>query len=222
KSELEKGSHSEAARDPPETSVRRVRARPSAVVHGRRRHGFFRICVVRLGKGSRKSLVSARNAMMDPVVVSHRVDALTLAYRVLLSDKVTREFRSRGAIAREHGRAAYTDTAGADWELKVPRRGDGQIWRLRREDHVRLQIDPKARGGKRELVDVLEPVPLDYENAGSARVTGVVGKVGWQNTGDLGVVEEPGWTIELVWYASLLADMPLALVVRGGRADATR
>jgi hypothetical protein len=160
--------------------------------------------------------------MMDPVVVSHRVDALTLAYRVLLFDKVTREFRARGAIAREHGRAAYTDTAGADWELKVPRRGDGQIWRLRREEHVRLQIDPKAPGGKRELVDVLEPVPLDYENAGSARVSGVVGKVGWQNTGDLGVVEEPGWTIELVFYASHLADVPLDLVVREGREIARR
>lgn len=159
--------------------------------------------------------------MMDPSVVAHRVDALVLAYRVLLSDKVTREFRSRGAIAREHGRASYKDPAGVDWELKVPRRGDGQIWRLRREDHVRLQIDPKAPGGKRELVDVLEPTPLDYENAGSPRLTGVVGKVGYQATG-LELVEDPGWTIEVVWYASHLADMPLDLVVREGREIARR
>lgn len=160
--------------------------------------------------------------MMDPFVVGHRVDALTLAYRVLLNERVVREFRSRGAIAREHGRASYKDPSGADWELKIPRRGDGQIWRLRREDHVRLQIDPRAPGGKRELVDILEPTTLDYETAGSPRLTGVVGRVGWQNTGDIGVVEDPGWTIELIWYASHLADMPLDLVVREGREIARR
>jgi len=166
--------------------------------------------------------------MMDPSVVGHRVDALTIAYRVLLSDRVVSGdsksdgLRGRGRIARDHGRAVYTDASGVDWELKVPRRGDGQIWRLRREEHVRIQIDPKAPGGKRELVDTLEPVPLDYENAGSARVTGVVGKVGWQNTGTQGVVEEPGWTLELIFYASHLADMPLDLVVREGREIARR
>lgn len=166
---------------------------------------------------------------MDPSVVGHRVDALTIAYRVLLTERVlsgTKEtddgLRGRSRIARDHGRALYRDTSGADWELKVPRRGDGQIFRLRREDHVRIQIDPKAPGGKRELVDIVEPVPMTYENAGSACLTKVLGKVGWQNTGDIGVVEEPGWTLELIWYASHLADMPLDLVVLEGRDIARR
>lgn len=152
-----------------------------------------------------------------PAVVQNRVDALTVAYRVKLNDRVAGTLRARGRVAWEHGRSLFTDEANIEWELKVPRRGDGQIWRLRREDHVRIQIDPKAPGGHKEIVDLREPTALTYEMAGSPRLTGVVGKIGYQMTGEVEVIEDPGWTFELVWYAGHLAEMPLDLVIREGR-----
>lgn len=155
--------------------------------------------------------------MFGPSVVQNRVDSLTIAYRVKLAERVTTDLRARGRVAFEHGRCSFVDAAKIEWELKIPRRGDGQIWRLRREDHVRLQIDPKAPGGHKEIVDLREPTALTYENAISPCLSGVIGRVGYQMTGEVEVIEDPGWTIELVWYAGHLAEMPLDLVLQEGR-----
>jgi hypothetical protein len=154
---------------------------------------------------------------MTPSIVQNRVDALTVAYRVKLSERATNLLRSRARVAFEHGRCLFVDSANVEWELKIPRRGDGQMWRLRREDHVRIQIDPKAPGGHKEIIDLREPTALTYENAASPTLSGVIGKVGYQMTGEVEVIEDPGWTFELVWYAGHLAEMPLDLVLVEGR-----
>ena len=157
------------------------------------------------------------NDIAAPKIVQNRVDGLTVAYRVKLSERGVADLRARSRVAFEHGRCLFVDVANVEWELKVPRRGDGQMWRLRREDHVRIQIDPKAPGGHKEIIDLREPTSLTYENAASPRLTGVIGKVGYAMTGEVEVIEDPGWTFELVWYAGHLSEMPLDLVLLEGR-----
>lgn len=174
-----------------------------------------------------------------PMVVHRRVDALTQAFRVRLNERVVGAMKNRGKVARSHGRASYFDIRGESWELKVPRRGDGEIWRLRREEHVRIQIDPKAAGGSKEYILPLEPVPLHTEYH-PGRVAGDLERFGpWKGVGpkpgdieratwapakdvDPILIEEPGWTIELIWYAQYLAQNSLAKVIDHGWEIASR
>jgi hypothetical protein len=153
-------------------------------------------------------------------VVSHRVDALTQAFRVQISERAKKVLLERAKIARVHGRASIGDETGADWELKVPLRGDGKLWRLRREDHVRLQIDLRAPGGHRETIEreewiekgiTWDPIERKYKPATVLA-----------STGESDVIEHPGWTIEVIWYAQYLAETPLADVIAEGRAIAKR
>lgn len=178
-----------------------------------------------------------------PAVVHRRVDALTQAFRVKLADKTIAILKSRAKVARLHGRASFFDAVGDSWELKVPRRGDGEMWRLRREEHVRMQIDPKAAGGSKEYVIPVEPVALHTE-FNPSRVESDLERFGpWKGVGpkpgcieratfapvplhgndaDPEVLETPGWTIELIWYAQFLAQEKLAKVIDLGWEIASR
>lgn len=172
-------------------------------------------------------------------IVNHRVDALVQAFRVKLDEKAIEELKKRGAIARIHGRASFTDKKNDGWELKVPRRGDGQIWRLRREDHVRLQIDPKAAGGSRKWSIPTEPV-ADFTQFFPERLASDIAREGpWKGVGPKpGHIERatfapvkdldpeleivPGWTIELIWYAQFIARQKLRSLIDQGWEIASR
>lgn len=175
---------------------------------------------------------------LPPKVVNRRPDALVQAFRVKLADKVIGSMKARAKIARTHGRASFTDPCGDDWELKVPRRGDGEMWRLRREEHVRLQIDPKAAGGSREFVIPVEPVFLHSEyhpqrveadKAAGLPNPGMIDRATFApihysagSESDPELIESPGWTIEIVWYAQHLARERLEDVIRSGWEIASR
>jgi len=172
-----------------------------------------------------------------PSVVGRRVDAFTQAFRVKLNDRAIGEMKRRAKVARVHGRASFTDAGGADWELKIPRRGDGEIWRLRREEHVRIQIDPKAAGGSREYVIPVEPVFLHSEfhpqrveedKAKGLPDPGTIDRATFAPIhysaadSDPMILESPGWTIEVIWYAQWLAVNRLEDVIRSGWEIAAR
>jgi hypothetical protein len=144
---------------------------------------------------------------MPPTVVAARPDALTHAFKVRLNEEVVTHLRTRGRIARTHGRSDYFDPSGMPWELKVPRRGDGEIWRLRREEHVRLQIDPKAAGGHREIIPEIEP-----RQKGDQIIISESSRV----------VEVPGWTVEVIWYAQHIAERGISAIIEEGYAIARR
>lgn len=150
---------------------------------------------------------------MTPTVVHHRVDALTLAYRVDLSAHTLVDLKVRGTLARQHGRASFHDSA-LQWELTVPMRGDGSIWRLRRENHARVQIDLRAPGGTFEVVEESRATA-----SRDVRMTdkGFVNEAKLGGDSDVKVRTEPGWTVELVWYAQHLADNPMRDVLDEGR-----
>lgn len=120
-------------------------------------------------------------------IVAHRVDALTLAFRVELDAELVDELRAKAKIAKKHGRAAFT-WRGITAELRFAR-ADG-LWRLVNK-LWRLQIDPRAAGGG-ELRDCSE-----CRGMGCARC------------GDTGTVTAPGWTVEIIWSAVALADRGL-------------
>jgi hypothetical protein len=163
----------------------------------------------------------ARAKALAPVrVVHHRVDALRQGFRVHLSVRAREKLFERGKIARVHGRASITDEKGDDWQLTVPFRGDGLIWDLKREDHVRIRIDPKAAGGHKEFVPKTEWVEKGQRyNVEQKRFEPAIIE---RETGELDCVETPGWTIDMIWAAQYLASHDLADVIEEGRAIARR
>jgi hypothetical protein len=147
--------------------------------------------------------------MIDPVVVHNRVDALTLAYRVDLNEPTLRELARAGRVARDHGRSS-AGIAGHEWELKC---GAGEsVYLLRRDQHARVKIDLHAPGavlvqhkssGWRE--DKRGDVKLNRD--GSLRFP-------VRSTDDVETTQEAGWTVEVIFYASHLAEHALAGILQ--------
>jgi len=113
-------------------------------------------------------------------VVSNRVDAFVVAYRVQLFEPVRIALARAADIARAHGRSAVR-VASLEWELKIG--SAAAIYNLRRDQHVRARIDLNAAGGM--LVPHVD-----------AR-------------GDTVAELQPGWTVEIVSYAAHLAEVGL-------------
>lgn len=127
-------------------------------------------------------------------IVHNRIDALTIAFRVSVSDEARRSL-SRGAeLARMHGRAALR-VASLEWEIKCATAPT--VFLLRREEHVRARVDLNA--------------------AGSVLVPGVN-----PTSGEPTATLEPGWTVEIVFYASHLAEQGLRAAIEEARAIARR
>ena len=122
--------------------------------------------------------------MNDVAIVHNRVDALTVAYRLTLSDETRAALRRAGDLANAHGRAAV-HVARLSWELK---NGSApSIFALRRDQHFRMRIDLNAAGG------ALVP---STNGAGHATVE-----------------HEAGWTIEVIAYAAHLAEVGLRVAL---------
>lgn len=157
--------------------------------------------------------------MTDLLVVSHRVDALVLAYRVEWDGAFLAEVEKRSAVARKHGRASLV------WKGRVP------------------------VGEKKDVMLVPPPWSGEayaYEAVQAIERPIVVGEIGWSEVRsafhitnepyfrllvrkhapgaieipqpDGSVKEEPGWTAEVVWYAQRLAEWGLARCLRESRA----
>lgn len=165
-------------------------------------------------------------------VLGHRVDALTVAYRVKLDPAFVARLREQAEVAREHGRAAFM------YEVRVPDDdGDGTMtsngrhkvgparlrwadeasriqrqekvwgelrfsradkcWRVTNHGFYRMQVLLNAPGGG-ALRDCPACKGLAYVNG--ATCLACDGK---------GSDEEPGWTLEIIWYAQHLAQWGL-------------
>lgn len=165
-------------------------------------------------------------------VLGHRVDALTLAYRVKLDPAFVARLRESAEVAKEHGRAAFeyavrvpdddgdgtTTTKGRHkvgpmrmrWADEVSRikrqekiwgelrfsRAD-KCWRITNHGFFRMQVLLNAPGGG-ALRDCPACKGLAYVN--HAICLACDGK---------GCEEEPGWTLEVIWYAQHLAQWGL-------------
>lgn len=132
--------------------------------------------------------------MSEIRVVAHRVDALTLAYRVTLEESLVETFRRRALVAREHGRAAL------EWSRPGFRALVGELRYSRAAKVYDLTRDPYYR----LHIDLCGPGAVEY-------VSDVTGEV----------VDEPGWNVELVWYAETLAAWGLARVLEESKTLAT-
>lgn len=159
--------------------------------------------------------------MTDLAVVSHRVDALVLAYRVAWDGAFLAEVEKRSAVARNHGRASL------EWKGRVP---------VARETRKDVMLVPPPWSGEAYAYSAMEAVETPI----------VVGEIGWSEArsafhitsepffrllvrkrapGGLEVLqpdgsikEEPGWTAEIVWYAQRLAEWGLERCLRESRA----
>jgi hypothetical protein len=156
-------------------------------------------------------------------VVHHRCDAFTIAFRTGLHKPLLEHLKDRARMAIEHGRVSV-DADGkligvADgWELRYGR--VSKRWNLIRQDHVRALVDLCAPGG----IQVFEADPSDPPFHVRTRDTMIVPtpyaierleEIELVQTAT--VVEEPGWTLELVWYAQYLADRSLRSVIEESR-----
>jgi hypothetical protein len=173
-------------------------------------------------------------------VLGSRVDALTLAYRVKLDPAFVAALCARAEVAKEHGRAAFR------WGVQAPRDSSGVVssrrqlgplrarwadeadaaervskvwgelrysrasktWNIVNEPFFRLRIDLHAPGGGALVT------------CGYCRGMGSVKGVACSHCEANGTEEEPGWTVEIVWYAQTLADWGLDLALRESAAIA--
>lgn len=177
-----------------------------------------------------------------------RVDALTLAFRVRLDPAFVARCKSRAEVAREHGRAALewvieepiTKMGHSSARRLGPQRArwvdddrfpgarrraaiwgelsyttQRGVWRITNEPYFRIQIQENAAGG------------------GAVRTCGVCRGAGWLPPSSFslrrdrcsaceaeGVVEDPGWTIEIIWYAQELARIGLEAALHESHAIA--
>lgn len=109
-------------------------------------------------------------------IVHNRVDSFVVAFRVQLSEEARRALVRAAETARRHGRSAVR-VASLDWEFKLG--SASTVYNLRRDQHVRMRIDLEAAGA------VMTPTT----NA----------------LGEAVIDHEPGWTVEIVFYAAHLA-----------------
>jgi hypothetical protein len=112
-------------------------------------------------------------------VVGARVDALTLAYRVRISDDVIEHLEAQAKVAREHGRARVR--VGKLWgEMKYSRAA--RCWNVTNV-RFRTRIDLAGPG------KVEHPAGVDAEG------------------NEVPAWDEPGWTLETIWSAQALAEI---------------
>lgn len=169
--------------------------------------------------------------MTEVRAVGHRVDALTLAYRVRWDASFVAELEARATVARKNGRARF------EWRVRVP--------------------EARARAGVTNMSEIggdvmLVPPPWSsesyaYEKIARAEAAVVVGELGYSESRSRfhltcegfyrllvckkgpGAVEverpdgeveetEPGFTLEIIWYAERLAEWGLARILRESRA----
>jgi hypothetical protein len=175
---------------------------------------------------------------LTPRVLTNRVDALTLAYRVKLSPAFVRALEDAQKRARSFGRVAFEyevqaptgdpiiDVAMARKRRIGPHRlrwasewdyvrgveklwgelrwSDSQNrWLITNEPYYRIGINRHAPGGETMI-----------------RCGGCRGEGADLSTGEVcgvcdgkGLEAEPGWTIEVTWYAQALADFGLELAL---------
>jgi hypothetical protein len=201
--------------------------------------------------GLQRGGVFARDAGgLGMKVLGSRVDALTLAFRVRLDPSFVAKLKERGEVARQHGRAAFQwttlepDTAmGSSTERRLgPHRqrwaddyersarvarlwgemaysAQRGVWRITNEPYFRIQVKEHAEGG------------------GQIRDCGACHGTGWCSPTNHApsvllrercprcdgatVLEDPGWTLEIIWYAQELARVGLANVLRESEAIAS-
>lgn len=120
-------------------------------------------------------------------VVQRRVDSLTLAYRVELHDHVMRALQERQTVAREHGRAAFVLQVGRH-ELDF-----GELRFSRVANVWNITKEPRFR----IRIDLHAPGAVVDPHDEKKR--------------------EPGWTIEVVWYAQTLANRSLEGILQDTR-----
>jgi len=179
--------------------------------------------------------------MVDVMNVVHfRPDALVIAYRGMLHEHpaapkkchicegvhgakcpgdIRREIFERARVAVQHGKAAIR-VADLEWEIgfsRIPRR-----WALTRKDHVRILVDLQAPGAVWSPVkDVVHTKREDLgpmlDPYGRNMPTERVQVVGIETEYE----KEPGWTLELVFYAQWLADRSLTAAVDEARKIAS-
>lgn len=165
-------------------------------------------------------------------VVGSRVDALTVAYRVKLDPAFVAQLRARAEVAKEHGRAAFefgvrvpdddgdgtTTSKGRHkvgplrlrWADEVSRtRREAKVWgelrysradrcwRIINQPYFRMQVVLNAPGGGHR------------RDCATCAGTSMLGTEACPACGGEGSEEEPGWTLEVVWYAQTLADWGL-------------
>jgi len=175
-----------------------------------------------------------------------RVDALTIAFRVRLDVAFVQRLKQRADVAREHGRASFEwvieepDTKmGASSERRLgPQRArwaddfdrlrrrpalwgelgystQRGVWRITNEPYFRIQIQENAAGGGK------------VRPCGACRGLGWLPAVSYGMRRDpcracrgVGHLEDPGWTIELIWYAQELARIGLGAALKESQAIA--
>ena len=156
-------------------------------------------------------------------VVHNRCDAFVIAFRAGLHAPLIEHLKERAHLALEHGRVSV-DADGSrigvrdGWELRYGR--ISKRWNLIRHDHVRALVDLCAPGG----IQVFAADPVDPPFKVRTRdvmimptpyATERIEEIELVQTATQ--IEEPGWTLELVWYAQYLADRPLRSVIEESR-----
>lgn len=153
-------------------------------------------------------------------LVGARVDALTCAYRVELDEEFVAELRKHRDVARRFGRVAFEWRGTTDGIRGAAPFDVGVRWRELAEDkpivgeftsldRARYQIkrEPSDRSSVGYRILVLEHGP-----GGSSFTDDATGEV----------VETPGWTVEIVWYAETLASWGVDKCLAEGAAIAWR
>jgi hypothetical protein len=167
--------------------------------------------------------LSARDAYRYRLL-SSRIDALTMAFRVRLAPSFVETLKKRAEIASEHGRAGieYENERGAICgELRWSR--TQKVWNVTREPSepewygYRLHVDMAAPGGgnPRECEACggtcfrSMSLPCARCRGGGCALCEGVGSITkideCRECKGSGFYEEPGFTLEIVWYAQSLA-----------------
>lgn len=133
------------------------------------------------------------------ILVGARVDALTCAFRVELDDEFVAELRARRELACRHGRASFVWSPPASLAGRGRAAGEaGAEWRHLAEGQPIVGQIGRSEAGKYHVAreGLYRLLVLEHGPGGSRYVHDVTGEI----------LEEPGWTVEIVWYAETLAE----------------
>jgi hypothetical protein len=176
------------------------------------------------------------------IVVGSRVDAFTIAFRVFLDPAFVTRLRERAEVAKKYGRAAVEwemrapDAPGSrvvdartrfgelplrwadDWagpervvtrclgELRFSRAANA--WQITNEPFFRAQVLLKGPGAG-------EGAP---ERCAACDGIGAIRGAACGACDGVGSVEDPGWNVEVVWYAQEIARIGLRAVLAESKA----
>lgn len=170
------------------------------------------------------------------LAIGARVDWLTVAFQVRLDRGFTERLRARSEVAREHGSASFEWTTESPIALPVPRRyptrsrwlssshairrhqsiwGELQftqrkgVWNIRNEPHFRLHVEEHAPGGGTlRRCQLCRGLGFVAHRDECPRCAGA------------GQLVDPGWTVEISWYAQELAVIGLVHALHESQAIA--